>query len=142
MRRRSLLRRVDREATAKPPTRVRAVLAKLLRNGVRSPSLSLRVCSRTARTTDKRRVCEGDGVGLVGAVELYLAGRRVVRPEQEVDGLHRRLLVRRTRLREETLLDAVRVRDDDRRAVVVLGLVERVTGLRQMCIIINAEMHL
>ena len=27
-------------------------------------------------------------------------------------------------------------------AVVVLGLVERVTGLRQMCIIINAETHL
>ena len=64
-----------------------AVLAKFLRDGVRSPSLSLRVCSRTVRTTDKRRVCEGDGVGLVGGVELHLAGGRVVRPEREVDGL-------------------------------------------------------
>ena len=81
-----------------------AVLAKLLRNGVRR---------------------EGNGVGLVGAVELHLAGGRVVRPEREVDGLNRRLLMRRTGLREETLLDAVRVGDDDRRAVVVLGLVER-----------------
>ena len=62
-----------------------AVLAKLLRNGVRR---------------------EGDGVGFVGAVELHLAGRRVVAPEREVDGLHGRRLVRRTRLREETLLDA------------------------------------
>ena len=58
-----------------------AVLAKLLRNGVRR---------------------EGDGFGLVGTVEheLHLAARRVVRPEREVDGLHRRLLVRRTRLRD------------------------------------------
>ena len=81
-----------------------AVLAKLLRNGVRR---------------------EGDGVGLVGAVERELLARRirVVAPEREVDGLHRRLLVRRAGLREQTLLDAVRVRDDDRRAVVVLGLV-------------------
>ena len=63
-----------------------AVLAKLLRNGVRR---------------------EGDGVGLVGGVEreLLALGVRVVAPEREVDGLHRRLLVRRTRLREETLLD-------------------------------------
>ena len=45
---------------------------------------------------------------------LHLAGRRIVRPGREVDGLHRRFLVRRTRLREESLLDAVRVRDDDR----------------------------
>ena len=73
-----------------------AVLAKLLRDGVRSPSLSLRVCSRTARTTDKRRVREGDGVGLVGGVErdLLALGSRVVAPEREVDGLHGRLLVR------------------------------------------------
>ena len=49
-----------------------------------------------------------------------------------MDGLHRRLLVRRTRLREETLLDAVRVRDDDRRAVVVLGLVERLHRRRRV----------
>ena len=58
MRRRSLLRRVDREATAKPPTRVRAVLAKLLRNGV---------------------LRERDRVGFVGRVELHLAGRRELR---------------------------------------------------------------
>ena len=41
-----------------------------------------------------------------------------------MDGLDRRLLVRRTRLRRQTLLDAVRVGDDQRRTVVVLGLVK------------------
>ena len=52
-----------------------AVLAKLLRDGVRR---------------------EGDGVGLVGGVEdeLLALGDRVVAPEREVDGVHRRLLVR------------------------------------------------
>ena len=98
----ALLRRAGREATAKPPTRVRAVLAKLLRDGVRR---------------------EGYGVGLVGRVEreLLALGVRVVargclrplraRPfgriyppkrkrfygafQREVDAVHRRLLVRR-----------------------------------------------
>ena len=41
-----------------------------------------------------------------------------------MDGLDRRLLVRRTRLRRQTLLNAVRVGDDQRRTVVVLGLVK------------------
>ena len=79
-----------------------AVLAKLLRNGVRSPSLSLRVCSRTARTTAKHipqpkavceadalagvRVYEGDGVGLVGAVKPAVAD--VVRPAVAAENPH------------------------------------------------------
>ena len=88
-----------------------AVLAKLLRDGVRR---------------------EGDGVGLVGGVEreLLAVGIRVVAPEREVDGVHGNLLVRRAGGGVEALLDAVRVGDDDRRAVVVLGLVERLHGGR------------
>ena len=72
----------------------------------------------------------------------------VVRPEREVDGLDSRLLVRRTGFREETLLDAVRVGDDDRGAVVVLGLVEgldrggRIRAHRHVCDVDVLVLHL
>ena len=57
---------------------------------------------------------------------------RVVAPQREVDGIHGRLLVRRAGGGVEALLDAVRVRDDERGAVVVLRLVERLDGGRRI----------
>ena len=42
-----------------------------------------------------------------------------------MDGIHGRLLMGRTSLGQETLLDAVRVSNDERRTVIVLSLVER-----------------
>jgi len=47
--------------------------------------------SPLARQVAGVRVRKGDGVGLVGAVELHLAGGRVVSPEREVDGLNHHL---------------------------------------------------
>ena len=74
----------------------------------------------------ERALGEADGVGLVGRVELklLLGERRIVAPEREVDRVNGGLLVGGTRLRQETLLDAVRVSDDERGTVVVLSLVE------------------
>ena len=74
----------------------------------------------------ERALSEADRVGLVGRVELelLLGERRIVAPEREVDRVNGSLLVGRTRLGQETLLDAVRVGDDERGTVIVLGLVE------------------
>ncbi len=82
----------DSEVTA----RGRAVLAKLLRNGV---------------------LGERDRIGLVGRVELelLLGERRIVAPKREVDRVNGSLLVGRTSLRQETLLDADAPKNEVRR---------------------------
>ena len=60
---------------------------------------------------------EADGVGLVGRIELelLLGERRIVAPEREVDRVDGGLLVGRTRLRQETLLNADAPKNEVRR---------------------------